>query len=156
MLLPSGSPFTEFSPHFSFPSPLKGHPLPLGIPTSTLEHQISTGLGISSPTEAKQGSPLLHMYLGPQTNLYLLFGLWLRATFFSVSHVDGGFPQDHRSPLKDALWLKWIFPFSKGRKEGNGTGAWLAPPCYGPVHPLPTPVPLVSIHDDHFRTSILT
>ena len=38
--------------------------LPIGIPLPR-RHQVSTGLGASSPTEARQGSPLLHMCWGP-------------------------------------------------------------------------------------------
>lgn len=35
-----------------------------------------TGLGASSPTEARQGSPLLHMCQGPQSSLCMLLG-WI-------------------------------------------------------------------------------
>jgi hypothetical protein len=44
--------------------------------SSSLEHQVSTGLGTSSPNEARQGNPLLHIYLGPWTSLCMFFG-WL-------------------------------------------------------------------------------
>ena len=44
-------------------------PLPWGIK--------STGLDTSSPTETRQGSPLLHMCLHPQNSLCVLFGWWL-------------------------------------------------------------------------------
>ena len=40
----------------------------------TLVHQVSAGLGVSFPTEARQGRPLLHMYQGPQTTYGMLFG----------------------------------------------------------------------------------
>ena len=36
-----------------------------------------TGLGTSSPAEARQGSPLLHMCWGPQTSPCMSFGWWL-------------------------------------------------------------------------------
>ena len=39
-------------------------------------HQFSEGIGTSSPNEARQGNPLLHIYLGPWTSLCMLFG-WL-------------------------------------------------------------------------------
>jgi hypothetical protein len=43
----------------------------------TLAHQVPIGLGTSSPTVARQISPLLHMYQGPLSSLDILFGLWL-------------------------------------------------------------------------------
>ena len=43
----------------------------------TLVHEVSTGLGTSSPTESKQGSTLLHMCQGPWTSPCMLFGWWL-------------------------------------------------------------------------------
>jgi hypothetical protein len=48
------------------------HPHP-----SSLGDQVFTGLGTSSPTEVRQGSPLLHTCMEPQTNLCVLFGWWL-------------------------------------------------------------------------------
>jgi len=39
-------------------------------------HQVSTRLG-TSPNEASQGSPLLHMCRGPWTSLCMVFGWWL-------------------------------------------------------------------------------
>ena len=55
-------------PEFFTPSPLPfasermPHPHPRHPPS--LEHQVSTGLGTSSPTGARQSSPLLHIRLG--------------------------------------------------------------------------------------------
>jgi hypothetical protein len=46
--------------------------------TPFLEHQVSIGLDTSSPTEARQGSPVLHMCRGPWTSPWMLFGWWLR------------------------------------------------------------------------------
>jgi hypothetical protein len=43
----------------------------------TLGHQVSIGLGPSSPTEARQDSSLLNMCQGPQTSPCMLFGWWL-------------------------------------------------------------------------------
>ena len=42
-----------------------------------LGHRVSIGLSTSSPTEARQGSPLLHMCWGPWTRICMHFGLWL-------------------------------------------------------------------------------
>ena len=44
---------------------------------TSLAHQIFVGLGASSPTEDRQGSPLLLMCWEPWTNLCMLFGWWL-------------------------------------------------------------------------------
>jgi hypothetical protein len=52
------------SPCFPSSSLLRGC-LPLRSPSS-LGHQASTGLGASSPSETRQGSPLLHVCLGEQ------------------------------------------------------------------------------------------
>ena len=68
----SSVPF--FTP-FPFPLPMRGY-LPTHLLThqlspnphlhpSSLGHQVSAGLGASSPTEARQCSPLLHMWLEP-------------------------------------------------------------------------------------------
>jgi hypothetical protein len=38
----------------------------------------STGLGTSFPTEAREGSPLLHMCLGQWSSPWMFFGWWLR------------------------------------------------------------------------------
>jgi len=54
---------------FSYPSCRLPHPLSLG-------HQVSTGLGSSFPTEAREGSPLLRM-CWPRISPYMLFGWWL-------------------------------------------------------------------------------
>jgi hypothetical protein len=68
MLPYSWSPLQEF--FIPSPLPLRGcsptHPSPLLPPPkpqhqSSLEHQVSTGLGASSPTEGRQNSPLLHI-----------------------------------------------------------------------------------------------
>ena len=50
-----------------------------------LGHQVSTRLGTSSPTEARQVSPLLHIYRGPQTSPCILFGWWLTLWEFPKS-----------------------------------------------------------------------
>jgi hypothetical protein len=50
--------------------------LPPGFPPS-LGHQGATGLGIYSPTEARQVYPLLPVCQGPQTSPCMLFGSWL-------------------------------------------------------------------------------
>ena len=66
------------------PAPPPPHPSsPIPIPFSservppmyppTLVHQVSAGLGVSSPTEARHGSPLLHMHLGPWASPCILF-----------------------------------------------------------------------------------
>lgn len=82
-------------PHSQSSSPLPASPLPLRrcspthqhtlspyhIITSehppSLGHQVCTGLPESFPTEARQGSPLLHMCQGPPTIPCPLFGWWL-------------------------------------------------------------------------------
>ena len=53
MLTPSWSPLPEFFTPSSVPSPPE-RVLPCGLPPS-LWHQVSTGLGASSPTGARQG-----------------------------------------------------------------------------------------------------
>ena len=76
MLLPvSVSPHTVLLSIPSFPLPLRGCFLQPCIPF--LGHQVSTGLGTSSPTKARQCSPLLHMCWGPRTSPCMLFGWWL-------------------------------------------------------------------------------
>ena len=50
-----------------FPPPHPRHPPSLG-------HQVSIGLDMAFLTETRQGSPLLHIYQGPWTNLCMLFG----------------------------------------------------------------------------------
>jgi hypothetical protein len=59
MLPPSGSPSYSSS---SFPFASQRAATPPHPPT--LVHQVSRGLGTPSPTEARQGSPLLHMFQG--------------------------------------------------------------------------------------------
>ena len=59
-----GAPLPSSSPCFPSSSLLRGC-LPLRSPSS-LGHQASTGLGASSPSETRQGSPLLHVCLGEQ------------------------------------------------------------------------------------------
>lgn len=41
-------------------------------------HQVSIGVITSSPTEARQCSPLLHMCWGPRTSPCMIFGWLLR------------------------------------------------------------------------------
>ena len=69
--LPFQSPLTEFFP----PTPVivTSEMVPSYSPTKV------SGLGSFSPTEAKKGSPLLHMCQGPQTRpcMCILFGWWL-------------------------------------------------------------------------------
>ena len=75
-----GPPSQSSSLHPPSPSPLRVSscsPFPSPKHPSSLEHQVSMGLGVSSPSEAKQGSPLLHMCQGPRTSLCMLFGCWL-------------------------------------------------------------------------------
>jgi hypothetical protein len=48
----------------------------LGIPTFLL-HQVSAGLGTSSPTEPRPGNPQLHMFQGLLPRPYILFVWWL-------------------------------------------------------------------------------
>ena len=76
--LPSWSPVPKFftsHPHFTLTlsttptSPLYQH-------LSSLGHQLSTVLSTSSPTEARQGSPLLHMYSRPRINHGCWLSLW--------------------------------------------------------------------------------
>jgi hypothetical protein len=72
-----GHPFQSPSPHLPSPSPLRGWPS-LGYPT-TKGPKVSTGWDPSAPIEARQGSPLLHLCLGPWTSPWMLFGwgsLW--------------------------------------------------------------------------------
>jgi hypothetical protein len=75
MLPPSQSPITEFFP--PPPIPFTSEKLPPGYFPS-LENQVSTGLGASSPTEARQDSSCqLHMCWRPLTSLWMLCGWWL-------------------------------------------------------------------------------
>lgn len=60
--------------HFPLPFAAERVPLPQ---LSFLSHQISTGVGLFSPTETRQGNPLLHMSWGSGTNPCMLFGWWL-------------------------------------------------------------------------------
>jgi hypothetical protein len=54
----------------------------------TLVHQVSAGLSTSSsPTEARCGSPLLHMCQGPWTRECMLFGWWLSLREFPEVQV---------------------------------------------------------------------
>ena len=60
---PSQSPPLTIPPTSSSPSPLRGwspHPHPEYL--STLEHQVSAGLGASFPTKARLGSPARRTY----------------------------------------------------------------------------------------------
>ena len=65
--LPPSLPLTESLPHHLW----EGRCLP-GYPP-TLVHQVSAGLGTSSPTKARQGSPLLHVCCRPLSSSYMLF-----------------------------------------------------------------------------------
>lgn len=68
---PPGSP-SEFFHHPLSPLPLRLAPQQY---PPTLGHQDSTGLGTSSLTEAKKGSPLLHTWYGTDQPLTLLLKL---------------------------------------------------------------------------------
>ena len=48
--------------------------LPLMSIPPTVVYQVSTGLGTSSPPEARQGSPLVHLSWEPWSSSYRLFG----------------------------------------------------------------------------------
>ena len=75
MLPPILVPLPEFVTPSPIPMPLRGcSPLPS---LTSLGHQVSSGLGTSSPTEVWQGSLLLHMFLEPWTSPCVLFGWWL-------------------------------------------------------------------------------
>jgi hypothetical protein len=84
---PSWSSLPEFftlCPHLWESSPPHAHtspPHPQENP-SFMGHQVSTGLNLSSPTEAIQGSPLLHMWPGPWTSLCMLYGFWISLSKF--------------------------------------------------------------------------
>ena len=63
--------------HSSSLLPLKGcSPTPTR-PSSSWGPQVSRELSISSPTEGRPGSPLLHMYWEPWTSSCMLPGWWL-------------------------------------------------------------------------------
>jgi hypothetical protein len=62
MLTPPGPPLPEFFTLSSLPF-TSGRVFSPRYPPS-LAHQVTTGLDTSSPTEAGQGSPLLHMCWG--------------------------------------------------------------------------------------------
>jgi hypothetical protein len=53
------------------------HPPPHPPMSSFPGHQVSTGLGASSPNEVSQCSPLLHMCHGPRTSPHILLDWWL-------------------------------------------------------------------------------
>jgi hypothetical protein len=76
MLPPSQSP-----PQCYFPIPIPFDYERATLPSTrwppTLLHQVFAGLGTSSPTEARHGSPLLHMCRRPLTSLCVLLGWWL-------------------------------------------------------------------------------
>lgn len=60
------------------PSSLRGQrPPPQPPDFSTLANQVSAGWGISSPTETRHDSPLLHTCQGPRTSLYMLLSWYL-------------------------------------------------------------------------------
>ena len=56
-------------------------------------HQVSTGLDSSSPTEDKQGSPLLCMFQGPQKSPDIFYDWWL-----SLSELPGVQVSSHYWP----------------------------------------------------------
>ena len=58
-------------PDFPITLPVTSERVSLGLPP-TLRHQVSTGLGESSPTETRQSIPILRMCLGPQTSPCML------------------------------------------------------------------------------------
>jgi hypothetical protein len=66
ILLPSQSPIVEFNLSSPFYFPFPRYP-------QTLCHQVFTGLGSSSPTEAREDSPLVRMCLGLHTSSCMLF-----------------------------------------------------------------------------------
>ena len=75
MLLSSWSPLTEFFPPYSLFCPSER----LSI-TWMSPHPAASSfyrIDISSHTEARQGSPLLHMCQGPLTSPCMNFGWWL-------------------------------------------------------------------------------
>lgn len=76
MLSPFKSPLTEFFLPFCLPFTSEKVPNapPSGIAPS--EHQVSTGLDASSPTEVRQVSLLLLLCQGPQTNSNKVFSWW--------------------------------------------------------------------------------
>lgn len=61
--------------------------------THTLLHQVSVALDVSSPIEARQGRPLLHICWGPPTQA--VFALWFVAQFLGAP----------RSPVCWHCWL---------------------------------------------------
>ena len=66
--------------HFSFHSLVPLSPrecFPSARPPNFLRPQVSEGLGTSSPTETRPGSPLLYMSQGPQNSSCMLPDWWL-------------------------------------------------------------------------------
>ena len=59
-MLPPPPPPAEFFPHIPSLLSLRGYPPSPGIPLPW-GHQVSTGFTASSPTQARQSSPLPHM-----------------------------------------------------------------------------------------------
>ena len=70
---PSRSPLPECFTLFPLPVASEGV-LPCPLPSS-LRHQVSTGLGTPSPTEAREGSSLLYTGWGSGTPGSLVVGL---------------------------------------------------------------------------------
>ena len=98
MLPPPHHPLKSSFPILPSPLPLRGW-YPISTPVWGV---ISTGLSTSSPTEARQGSPMLLKYWGPQTSQCMLFGCWL--SFWELPGVQ-------------ASWHCWasygaVIPFS--------------------------------------------
>ena len=78
----SWSPLQDFFTSFPFPfasERVLPNPFthPLTHPILPWGHEVSTGLSASSPTEARQGSPMLHVYWGWWTSPCMLFEWWL-------------------------------------------------------------------------------
>jgi hypothetical protein len=77
LIHPPSFPFHSSSPA---PSPRRCNPPPptFARPSHSLGPQVCHGLGTSSLTETRPGSPLLCMYQGSHTTLCMLPGWWLR------------------------------------------------------------------------------
>jgi hypothetical protein len=124
--------------------PLRGysplpHPLIHPPPTSytyppphppSLGHQVSTRLGASCPTKARQGS-LLHMFRGPQTSLCMLLFVCLVGWLVfrdRVSLYSSDCPGTH-SVDQDGLELRNL-PASASQVLGLKACATTAQPVY--------------------------
>ena len=124
--IPSPSPLTNFI--ISFPILFACERL-LTDPTTLstcFSHQISTGLSIFSPTQSKEGTPLLHMSQVPLSSPCLIF---CRCLVYGSSEGSGLVeidlmilhPPGHQSHIskggrhhEQALWLyEWFSPKHK-------------------------------------------